>query len=171
MTDILIRRAALADAQILSEISVATFSQTFQHLYPPGDLKDFLAESYGVESITKTLTDCANAAWLIERQGEIIGHALAGPCSLPHPDVTATCGELKRIYLLPEYQGGGRGSQMLDTALAWLDATGPRALWIGVWSQNLGAQKLYESRGFSKVGEYGFKVGETIDHEFILRKG
>ena len=25
-------------------------------------------------------------------------------------------------------------------------------------------------RGFAKVGEYGFAVGETIDREFILRR-
>jgi hypothetical protein len=29
---------------------------------------------------------------------------------------------------------------------------------------------VYEKRGFVRVGEYGFKVGETIDHEFIFRR-
>jgi len=45
-----------------------------------------------------------------------------------------------------------------------------RDIWIGVWSQNFGAQRFYERRGYAKVGEYGFQVGGTTDHEFILKK-
>ena len=45
-----------------------------------------------------------------------------------------------------------------------------RPLWIGVWSENLGAQKLYGRHGFVKAGEYEFHVGKTRDREFILRR-
>ena len=47
----------------------------------------------------------------------------------------------------------------------------PRRLWIGVWSENLGAQRLYARRGFEQVGTYAFAVGRVRDHEFILRRG
>lgn len=172
MTDGFIRRADIADAETLSALSAATFSAAFAHLYPPADLADFLAESYAVERSQAQLADPRIATWLMEAKGEAVGYAMAGPCALPHPDVTPACGELKRIYLLPPWQGGGRGSRLLATALDWLEAqqtTG--ALWIGVWSQNLGAQRLYERMGFAKVGEYEFKVGRSRDHEFILRRG
>ena len=49
-------------------------------------------------------------------------------------------------------------------------AEGPRDVWIGVWSENHGAQRFYARHGFEKVGEYGFTVGRTVDHEFILRR-
>jgi ribosomal protein S18 acetylase RimI-like enzyme len=49
-------------------------------------------------------------------------------------------------------------------------AQAPPDIWIGVWSENLGAQRFYARRGFEKVGEYGFPVGKTLDHEFILRR-
>ena len=45
-----------------------------------------------------------------------------------------------------------------------------RTIWIGVWSENHGAQRFYVREGFEKVGEYGFKVGRTLDLEFILRR-
>jgi diamine N-acetyltransferase len=54
--------------------------------------------------------------------------------------------------------------------MAWLLAEGPRDIWIGVWSENYRAQRFYERHGFLKVGEYGFPVGGTLDHEFILRR-
>ena len=52
----------------------------------------------------------------------------------------------------------------------WLQRDGARTVWIGVWSANHGARRFYERRGFHKVGAYGFAVGNTIDHEFILRR-
>jgi ribosomal protein S18 acetylase RimI-like enzyme len=39
-----------------------------------------------------------------------------------------------------------------------------------VWSENFGAQRFYGRYGFEKVGEYGFRVGNTVDHEFILKR-
>ena len=39
---------------------------------------------------------------------------------------------------------------LLDAALAWLERPG-RKLWLGVWSGNSGAQKLYGRRGFVHV--------------------
>ena len=171
MTTPTIRRATPADAEALSRIGAETFSETFGHLYPPQDLATFLETAYAVETSRRDLADPDKAVWLVEAGGAVIGHALAGPCDLPHDEVTATCGELKRLYILKAFQGGGTGSRLLAETLAWLERDGPRRLWIGVWSENFGAQRLYGRLGFEKVGEYHFIVGETRDREFILRRG
>ena len=166
----LIRRATLADAEALSEIGARTFTETFGHLYPADDLALFLAEAYGLEATRKTLADPAKAAWLVEVEDAVIGYAEAGPCSLPHPDVTPACGELKRFYFLKTCQNRGLGKPLFALTLAWLLRNGPRDVWIGVWSENFGAQRFYGRAGFEKIGEYGFRVGATVDHEFILRR-
>jgi GNAT superfamily N-acetyltransferase len=166
-----IRRATLADAEALSNIGAETFTETFGRLYPPEDLAAFLEAAYDLEKTRRDLADPAKAAWLVELDGEVVGHALAGPCDLPHDEVTPDCGELKRLYVLKRLQGDGTGSRLLAEVLAWLERDGPRPLWIGVWSENHGAQRLYERMGFAKVGEYEFAVGQTKDREFILRRG
>lgn len=166
-----IRRATLDDAQALSRIGAETFTETFGRLYPPEDLAAFLPEAYGLERTRRDLGDPAKASWLVEKDGEVVGYATAGPCDLPHAEVTPACGELKRLYILKAHQGGGVGSRLLNQTLDWLQKDGPRPLWIGVWSENHGAQRLYGRMGFEKVGEYDFIVGETRDHEFILRRG
>jgi len=166
-----LRRATINDADTVSSLGARTFSETFAHLYPAQDLETFLAYAYGLERTRNDLADPAKAAWLLEDDGEAIGYALAGPCGLPHPDAWPEHGELYRIYVLKSHQGGGRGSVLLNAALDWLEQDGPRPLWIGVWSENFGAQKLYGRLGFQKVGEYHFPVGETKDLEFILRRG
>jgi GNAT superfamily N-acetyltransferase len=170
MTEPVIRRAGSADAEALAAIGAETFAETFGHLYPASDLQNFLADAYSLERTRADLADPAKAAWLVEMDGRAVGFALAGPCALPHPEVTAACGELKRLYLLKPWQNGGLGAQLFAETLAWLQAQGPRTVWIGVWSENHGAQRFYRRHGFEKVGEYGFEVGDTVDHEYILRR-
>lgn len=166
-----IRRAMPADAAALAAIGAETFAATFSHLYPPDDLAVFLTGAHGEARAARDLADPAKAAWLVEDGGEVIGYALAGPCHLPHPDVTPACGEVERIYLQAGRQGGGLGLRLFDEVLAWLGRDGPRRLWIGVWSENHGAQRFYARRGFEVVGTYQFAVGATRDHEFIMRRG
>ncbi len=165
-----IRRAVPADAERARAISVRNFSETFGHLYPPRDLDHFLANAYPLEAHERILADAAQALWLLEQHGEPIGHALAGACGLPHPEVAPGDGELKRLYILPHAHNGGWGGRLFRAALDWLERDGPRTLWIGVWSQNFGAQRFYARHGFTQVGEYEFPVGRVRDREFILRR-
>ncbi len=164
-----VRHATAADAQTLAELGRDTFAATFGHLYPPEDLAAFQAESHTPARYAAWATDPDYGLWIAERDGQAIGYALAGPCHLPHAEVTPGCGELWRIYVRRDAQGSGLGGRLMQTALNWLGRPG-RALWIGVWSGNHGAQKLYGRHGFEKVGEYEFPVGATRDREFILRR-
>jgi len=166
----LIRRAGPADAETLSRIASRTFTETFGHLYPDEDLQAFLRDSYAVAKQAVILGHPDYAVWLLEHDGEAIGHAAAGPCGLPHPEVAAGDGELKRLYVLKDWQNGGWGGRLFATALDWLQRDGPRTLWIGVWSQNPGAQRFYARHGFEHVGDYEFPVGRVRDHEFKLRR-
>lgn len=165
-----LRRATPADAAMLSSLASRTFTETFGHLYPPQDLAAFLAESYAVERQRTILAHPGYAVWLAEEDGVAVGHAAAGPCGLPHPEVAAGDGELKRLYMLRSHQSAGHGTRLMDAALEWLLRDGPRRLWVGVWSENHGAQRFYQRHGFSKVGEYLFPVGAQHDLEFILRR-
>jgi ribosomal protein S18 acetylase RimI-like enzyme len=170
MTEPTIRRAGSADAAALAELGALTFVETFAHLYRPQDLQAFLAEAHTVDYVAKDLADPRKAMWVVEHGGQPVGYALAGPCDLPHDDVTEACGELKRFYMRRDAQGGGVGRRLFDEIMAWLQAAGPRDVWIGVWSENHSALRFYRHNGFTKVGEYGFRVGEQLDHEFILKK-
>lgn len=185
----MLRRATPEDAEVLSALASTCFTQTFGHLYASDDLDRFIHEAYSPEVLRAELADPKRPTWLLfleeseadatapectdtrtASEGKLIGYVTVCPAHLPHPDVKEGDGEVQRLYLLREYQGGGRGSMMLEHALNWLEADGPRTLWIGAWSENYGAQRLYGRYGFTKVGEYSFMVGDHADREFILRR-
>ena len=164
-----IRRAGPDDAVALAEVGRDTFVETFAHLYPPADLAEFLARSYSPQAFARFLQGPEHGLWVAERDGRAVGYVQAGPCALPHPEVTPICGEVKRLYVRQDIQGSGLGTALLTTALDWLSAPG-RRLWIGVWSENHGALRLYARHGFERVGAYQFPVGATLDDEFILSR-
>ena len=196
----MIRRATPADAEALSDLSRTCFTQTFGHLYAPSDLDAFLDEAYSPTVLRAELNDPERATWLlfdepVDEAGATlssgdhsgtpepgdeapassvsqapIGYVTASPAHLPHPDVAPGDGEVQRLYILQVHQGGGSGTALLRTALDWLERGGPRTLWIGVWSENYGAQRFYARHGFEIVGDYSFMVGDHADHELITRR-
>ena len=166
-----IRRAARTDAATLRELAIATFVETFGHLYPPEDLAAYLQTEQTVTTYRRLLRDPAVAIWLaVTTEGTLVGFITAGPCKLPVPQREYTAGEIRQLYLQAAVQGMGVGSRLLRTALDWLSARGHSPLYIGVWSENFGAQRLYGRHDFEKIGEYDFPVGKTLDREFILRR-
>ena len=167
----IIRRAGAADAQALSVLGAATFTETFAYLYAPEDLAEFLSRSHSPAAYGKLLADPAVATWLaLAADGEAIGYAVAGSCKLPVKHLEERAGEIRQLYVLARCQKLHLGTRLLVTTLDWLAAGRRDPLYVGVWSENLGAQRLYARFGFEKVGEHGFPVGRQIDREFILRR-
>lgn len=170
MSAVAVRRATVADAATLAELGEATFMETFGHLYPAEDSAGYVARTYTEAVCREVLADARMAYWLAGAEGEpAVGYALAGYCKLPVQGLEASAGELRQLYVRQTHQSQRLGARLFEAALAWLDER-YRPLYVGVWSKNFGAQRFYARYGFVKVGDYGFPVGRTIDHEFILKR-
>jgi ribosomal protein S18 acetylase RimI-like enzyme len=166
-----IRRAGPDDAPALAALGAATFTETFGHLYPPADLHAFLVGSHSVDAWTRVLTDPQRAVWLAALADRPpVGFIAVGACKLPIENREPTAGEVQQLYVLARHHNLRLGSRLMDVGLEWLESRGRAPLYVGVWSENLGAQRFYRRYGFDKVGEYGFPVGKSVDREFILRR-
>lgn len=167
----IIRRALPRDAKAVAALARETFVETFGYLYRREDLAAFLATSQTVAAYAPLLLDPRVGIWIAENSGHaLVGFLTAGPCKLPVPHREAAAGEIRQLYLRTSVQRNGLGTHLLVTGLEWLAAQGHAPLYVGVWSGNLGAQRLYASYGFEKVGEYDFAVGSHLDREFIFRQ-
>jgi len=168
----IMRPATLADAPALAALGAATFTETFGHLYPSADLQAFLQGTHSADAWRRTLSDARHAVWLaVHADATPIGFITAGACKLPIEPREPRAGEIQQLYVLARHHDRGVGSRLMRLGLDWLEAGGFAPLYVGVWSENLGAQRFYGRYGFVKVADYGFAVGGTIDREFILRRG
>ena len=174
LEDLVIREARHADVDALADLKLATFRATFiegfKIPYPPVDLALFEEDSYAPVHVAEDIADASKQHWVADAGGELIGYAQCGPCKMPHPEIHAGSGELYQVYVNSSAHGLGLGSKLLDTAFRWLRIRHPGPQWLGVWSGNLKAQAIYQARGFTKVGDYEFPVGDWRDHEFIYRR-
>lgn len=156
---------------MLAELGAATFTETFGHLYSPEDLQAFLIGSHSLDTWTLALSDSQRAVWVaVLADATPIGFIAVGACKLPVENLDPAAGEIHQLYVLARHHNLRLGSCLMDLGFEWLEAQGRTPLYIGVWSENLGAQRFYGRYGFDKVGEYGFTVGETVDREFILKR-
>ncbi|HEY8518777.1 MAG TPA: GNAT family N-acetyltransferase [Gammaproteobacteria bacterium] len=165
-----IRRGTPDDAKALAELAVVTFKDAFGHLYAPEDLDDFLATKLTPLTYLRLLRDAACGVWIAADDERFVGFCTAGPCQLPVEALEARAGEIRQLYVRRTAQGSGIGTRLLRRALDWLEEQGRRPVYVGVWSGNHGAQRLYARHGFEKVGEYGYRVGTTVDRELIMRR-
>lgn len=166
-----IRRAAPEDAATLAALGAATFTETFGHLYPPEDLQTFLVGAHSVDAWTRKLVDPHRAVWLaILADATPIGFIAVGACKLPVENREPAAGEIQQLYVLARHHNLRLGTRLMELGLEWLHAQGRTPVYISVWSENLGAQRFYGRYGFSRVGQYGFPVGKTVDLEFILKR-
>ena len=87
-------------------------------------------------------------------------------CRIPVQNLDAGAMELHKLYVLQAYQNQGIGRELIKTALQKINTT----IYVGVWSKNLNAQRLYSSFGFTICGGYKFYVGTQADDEFIMKR-
>lgn len=164
-------RASLADARDLAALGASTFSASFGHLYDPKDLQAYLRDQQSAAFYEAAIGSIDMAVWLVRaRDGSPAAYAVAGRNTLPVEDAGPRAGEVKRIYVDEAHQGKGLGHQLADITIEWLTGRRFTPVFVGVWSENTCAQRLYARYGFEKVGEYQFAVGEARDHEFIFRR-
>lgn len=178
MIDAVIRPARPEDTERLGALGRRTFIDTFVAEdgfaipYPAADLSDFVNASFSPDATAKKLLEPGAAWWVAEGvDGALLAFANAGPNTLPHPEARPSHMELRRLYVGKAAQGLGLGTRLLTLSLDWMEANTDGPLWVGVWSGNLKAQKLYAAHGFEKAGEYQYPVGSWRDDEFILRRG
>ncbi len=157
-------------ADALSALGAETFVQSFGHFYAASDLATFLKDHHGPDTYQRLLDDPDHAVWVaLDGAETAIGYLIAGSCGLPVKDPPPRSGELKRFYILREFQGGGLGGRLLELALTWLHQRFDH-VYLGVYSENLKAQRLYERYGFKKIQRYFFMVGDHADLEFIMKR-
>ena len=163
------RDARDTDAADLADIGRDTFVETFGHLYSPTDLKRYLEDTYSVEKMKEDLRDPQVEIRMAYSGKRMVAYCKIGPVKLPTDVGPDPALELHRVYVYQAGQGVGVGRILLAWATERARQRGAKNLFLGVWEGNQRAIALYESRGFEKVGTYKFKVGDTLDDEFIMR--
>lgn len=165
--DVRIVQALVTEAYALADIAARTYADAYRAGMRPDDLRQHVE---AVLSPQRWRDYLAADTVLVARIGnEIVGYVQFGPT------LGADAAEIKRLYVDAPWQGRGLGSRLLQAAIAALETAGADTLWIDVWHDNAGAQRLYERFGFVAVGTKAFVLpsGQVDGHDIrmIRRQG
>ena len=168
--DVQLRRCTPADAPALALAGQATFLETFAGILPGPAIVAHCARAHSAAQYDAWLADPAYRMWLAEAGNGAapVGIMVVGPAELDVADLSQRDLELKRIYLLSRFHGGGVGRQLLHEALNYCRERGAARLLLGVYAKNDAAIGFYQRCGFTKVGTRKFKVGEQYFDDFIM---
>jgi len=111
----------------------------------PGDCyhQPYMSE----EELNREMNEMRFFGW--EEDGKLVG-AMA----IQHvKDVTL----IRHAYVLPEYQGKGIGTTLLDFLKS---ITGTKDLLVGTWADATWAIKFYEKRGFKLMSDPAWLLGK-----------
>jgi len=82
-----------------------------------------------------------------------IAHNPAGCVALRRLELSI--GEMKRLYVRPEYRGMGLGPALVEGAIAAARGLGYEEMYLDTLPSMSSAQRLYIRRGFREIAPYG----------------
>lgn len=167
-----IRPCGPQDAGALALVGQATFLETYATVLPAADILAHCGHEHG---------EGRYAAWLARPEtyrfwaaevaglGATVGYVMLCPADLPVPTGPGDL-EIKRIYLLSRFQGGGVGARLMTTAIDAARALGARRLLLGVYGENASAIAFYARQGFTEAGVRKFQVGANTYDDLVLAR-
>lgn len=165
--EIHIRKAAPADAPLISQIMCASWKQAYKGMIAQSYL-DNLPEDHWVEPMGNWLREGSHEIAVGEADGTAAGVAAYGPA---HDSEWNGWGELTAIYLLPGHIGRGLGRTLMDHALQGLRSMGYDRCVLYVLRENVRAKAFYASAGFEYSGrdKHIELAGQPIIDEIYTR--
>jgi ribosomal protein S18 acetylase RimI-like enzyme len=147
-----IRPCVAGDAPALALVGQATILETYAQVLPLADLLQHCGVQHGEALYADWLARPDHRLWLAETPtGAPVGYMALTPADLPVPAGPRDV-ELRRIYLLHPFHGGGMGGRMMRTAIEAATAAGFERLLLSVYSQNAQALGFYARQGFIQAG-------------------
>lgn len=131
------------DIPAVQHVATISWHATYEGIFPIDVQNNFLKVAYNTETLIKRMEKTHFFVAVVA--GEVVGFA-------NYSQAKDGKMELIAIYLLPEFQGAGIGSALLQSALQGL---GPiREIYVLVEKDNAIGMNFYKAKGFEFVEEF-----------------
>ncbi|PAF39306.1 GNAT family N-acetyltransferase [Terribacillus saccharophilus] len=170
MTSINIRKCSIEDLQILQEVSIETFSDTFKEQNSPENMAAYLEKAYTSKKLENELSNASSQFFFIYLNEELAGYLKVNTGDAQSEEMDDDTLEIERIYVRSKYQKQGLGKYLMNKAIEIATELNKKAIWLGVWEKNQNAIAFYNKNGFVKTGAHSFYMGDEEQIDFILTK-
>jgi len=166
----IIRLARPGDISALIDLASETFIDSFGDYHSLENCQAFIAQSHNEDIYRAAITNSDQYVLVADGESGLVSYLYAKPPTLPLTQTFNKAHELSKIYTKRSIQSAGIGTRLLTMWEDWALAKGYHDLVLGVWSENISAQKFYTHHGYTKISSYQLSVGQTQDTDFIFHK-
>lgn len=155
---LVIRPVTRADLLQVAHVARITWDATYTQTIAPENRREFLEQSYRPENLADAVDAANHWFYVADLNQQVVGfgHFL----QRYHPNRRRA--ELVRLYVLPEYQHTGIGSNILKTGFTALAQAQFEECFVSVQASNASARKFYEKHGFTFHRNHGQFLGTQI---------
>ncbi|WP_409300371.1 GNAT family N-acetyltransferase [Peribacillus sp. SCS-155] len=170
MTTINIKRCSHEELQILQEISIETFNDTFKDQNSPENMEAYLDKAFNVKQLEKELSNSSSEFFFVYVNNEVAGYLKVNADEAQSEIMGDESLEIERIYIRNKFQKQGLGKYLLNKAMDIALERGKKKIWLGVWEKNENAIAFYKKMGFVQTGAHSFYMGDEEQIDFIMTK-
>jgi ribosomal protein S18 acetylase RimI-like enzyme len=151
-----IRDAGVDDVREIQRVVRITWDHTYRETIPESVRKEFVSQAYSAEALRLRME--SDTFLVAFHDDGVVG--FADFRSRPTREV-----ELAAIYVLPEMQGRGIGSRLLEAGISRFPLS--TSFVLRVERDNTRARRFYEAHGFKHAGDHAERF---CGHVFHLTK-
>jgi ribosomal protein S18 acetylase RimI-like enzyme len=170
--DFTIRRGGASDASALASLGARLFTQTYGPTHPEPELSRYLARSFSVEDVRRSIADDDVSMLLVEDSSVVpIAYAYLKESRNPPEGVEGRHAiEVVRFYVDAVAQGRGIGAALMEACFKDARERDADVVWLQVWKEAPWAVGFYQRMGFSVVGSAPFYFGEQVGDDHIMSR-
>ncbi|HEV7349620.1 GNAT family N-acetyltransferase [Telluribacter sp.] len=162
MTSFAIKTATVEDIPLIITIQEQTWEPTYRQILSWEQIDYMFALMYSPESLYKQIQELGHTFLILSEQEKYLGFA-------SFSRVEESVFKLHKIYVLPESQGTGSGSYLLEKVEECVRELGAERLTLNVNRFNK-ARYFYEKKGFRIVQEEDIAIGPYWMNDYLLEK-
>lgn len=165
-----IKKVKSTELQLLKDIGIKTFLDTFEDSYSEEDFQSYFDSAFTIDKLAEELEDRNSETYFYLVDDNVVGYFKLNIGEAQTEPMGEQYLELQRIYFLKEAQGGGKGANVINYAVERAMSLNKSYIWLGVWKHNEQALKFYKKHDFQVTGEHRFVTGDTVDLDLVMEK-
>lgn len=165
-----IRKATISDIHTIRTMANVAFRHTYREILTPQQMEYMMDWMYSEESLRRQMETQRHQFYVLSVEGEDVGYV---SFNIEEKCETSVLFHLQKIYLLPQYQSQGLGTQLLKHAeVCMKEKAGDKAARYELnVNRNNRAVTFYEHMGLSKDREGDFPIGNGFYmNDYIMTK-
>lgn len=163
-----IKKCQAEDLQLLRELAIRTFVDTYGPHNTPEVMANYLAQAFNEGQLSSELANLQSEFYVLLAGDQWSGYLKLNEGEAQTEARKDNALEIERIYIDKACQGRGYGKLLLNHALKVARSRQKDRLWLGVWERNPKAISFYKSQGFKKVGTHLFIIGGEAQQDWVM---